>query len=191
MSSSERVVVPRRIYHWINFICMIALVVSGWYIHKPFADGLMATMRRVHFIFMYVFSINTMLRVYWAFAGKDGDWRKYLKQNFSMRVIKATFRHYLAYEHYPADIKDRILQNTAYLGVCILFGIQILTGVLLYYPESQTLAPYVAMLGGLPLVRTLHFFFMWVFLTFTVIHFYMALAEEYSKIKTIFFWIEE
>ena len=188
--SEDRVAIPRRIYHIINLICMVALVITGLYIHKPFVEGYMNTMRQVHFIFMYIFATNIMLRVYWAFMGARGDWKKYLKQDFSTKVIKATFRHYLLYEHYPKEIKDRILQNSAYLGVVILFGLQIATGILLYYPESLTLAPYTAFLGGLALVRTMHFFLMWVFITFTVIHFYMAVAEEAHKIKAMLTGIE-
>lgn len=188
---SSEIAIPRRIYHWINFISMVVLISTGWYIHRPYAAGMMNTMRTWHFIFMYVFSINIMLRVYYAFFGKSGDWKKYLKQDFSMRVVKATMNHYLKYEHFPKDIKDRILQNSSYLGVVILFGIQIVTGILLYYPESQTLAPVMAAFGGQSLLRTTHFFFMWIFIAFTVIHFYMAVAEEWPKVKTMFLGIAD
>jgi len=168
---------------------MVALIITGWYIHKPYASGTMSTMRYWHFVFMYIFSINIMLRVYYAFFGKTGDWRKYLKQDFSMRTIKATMNHYLKYEHFPSDIKDRILQNCSYLGIVILIGIQIVTGILLYYPESQTLAGVMAAFGGQSFIRTTHFFFMWIFIAFSVIHFYMAVAEEWDNVKTMFFGI--
>lgn len=186
---SSGITIPRRIYHWINLISIVALSITGWYIHKPYATGNMNTMRNWHFIFMYVFSINLMLRVYYAFFGKNGDWRKYLQQNFSKRVITATMRHYLKYEHFPSDIKDRILQNSSYVGVVLLFGIQIVTGIMLYYPESQTLAPVMAALGGQSYLRTQHFFFMWIFLAFTVIHFYMAISEDWDEVKNMFFGI--
>ena len=187
---NTEIAIPRRIYHWVNLVSIVALIFTGWYIHKPYAAGSMNTMRHWHFIFMYVFSINVMLRVFYAFFGKTGDWRKYLQQNFSKRVITATMRHYLKYEHFPSDIKDRILQNSSYLGMVILFGIQIVTGILLYYPESQTLAPVMAAFGGQSFLRTTHFFFMWIFIAFTVIHFYMAVSEDWDSVKTMFFGME-
>lgn len=190
MKKSE-VVVPRRIFHWVNLISIIVLIISGWYIHKPFAAGLMHTIRFVHFIFMYIFSINVVLRVYYAFFGKTGDWGIFLKQKINNRVILATMRHYFLYDHWPEEITERILQNTAYLVMVILFGVQILTGIMLYYPESQALASLVHFFGGLSFVRTLHFFFVWIFLTFTVVHLYMAFSEEWDKIKLMFFGIAD
>lgn len=187
---SSKIVASRRIFHWVNLVSMVALIISGLYIHHPFASGMMSQMRFLHFVSMDVFGINLMLRVYWAFCGGGGDWAKYLKQSFSKEVLTATFKHYILYQKYPENIKERILQNTSYLLMVFLFAFQIVTGFLLYYPESQTLASTIHFFGGLSLIRSIHFFFMWIFIAFSVVHIYMSLAEEYDNIKTMFFGIE-
>lgn len=183
--------IPRRIYHWIDFVSVVALIISGWYIHMPFdfAPGLMGTMRFIHFVFMYIFSINLMLRLYYGFFGKTGDWEKYLKQEINKKTIVWTLRHYLLFKDCPEKGKCSILQNTAYIAIIILFAFQVVTGILLYYPESQTLASVTYYLGGLASVRSMHFFFMWVTVCFIIIHHYMAMAEEFDKVKLMFFGV--
>ncbi len=181
--------VPRRIYHWIDFVSVVALIVSGWYIHMPFpwAPGLMGAMRSVHFVFMYIFGINLFLRIYYGFFGKTGDWEKYLKQEVSLKTIKWALRHYLLFEDCPEKGKCSILQNTAYAIIVILFALQVATGAILYVPENRLFASAAYYFGGLSSVRSIHFFFMWATVCFIIVHHYMAMAEEFDKVKLMFF----
>jgi Ni/Fe-hydrogenase 1 B-type cytochrome subunit len=152
----------------------------------------MGFMRLTHFIFMWIFTTNFMLRVYWAFFGKGGDWRKYIAQRwFNGKVLKATGRHYLMYDHWPEGMQDRILQNTTYLFLAVLYIVQILTGLALFYNASGSIAFVGNILGGLQAVRQLHLFLMWFFIMFTVIHFYMGASEEWDKIKLMFFGVAD
>lgn len=186
MAKRSDIPVARRLYHWINLISITALAISGWYIHSPFSTASisMGTMRTIHFLFMWVFTVNVVLRIYWAFFGKGGDWKSYLAQRwFSGEVWKATIRHYVLYEHFPKGMKDRLVQNTTYLFVAVLFLVQITTGFLLYYPANESLGSLTAALGGLQMVRQLHLFLMWFFVVFAVIHVYMGVAEEFDKVK--------
>lgn len=192
MRKSE-IPVPRRIYHWIDFVSVVSLIVSGWYIHMPWewAPGLMGEMRYVHFIFMYVFGINLMLRLYYGFFGKTGDWDKYLKQEINWKTIKWTLRHYLLFKDCPEKDKCSIIQNTAYAIIMIMFVMQVITGTLLYVTENKLLATVTYYMGGLSTVRSIHFFFMWVTVCFIIVHHYMAMAEEFDKVKLMFFGIGE
>jgi len=190
MKKSE-IPVPRRIYHWIDFVSVVALIISGWYIHMPFswAPGLMGTMRMIHFVFMYIFGINLMLRIYYGFFGKTGDWERYLKQEISWRRLVWALRHYVLFEDCPEKGKCSLIQNFAYMIIIILFILQVVTGILLYYPESQALAGMIYYFGGLSTVRSIHFFFMWVTVCFIIVHHYMAMAEEFDKVKLMFFGV--
>ncbi len=184
MKSSE-IAVPRRVYHWINLVSMAVLAVSGWYVHKPFAPDLMGLMRYAHLTAAYIFSINLVLRVYYAF-GKNGDWRKYLKPQINRKMLRLTFRHYLLYEHLPEGDHYRILQNASYLVIVILLFVQIITGVLLIEAEGSLPTQVITLLGGINAVRQGHLFLTWVFAAFTVIHVYMAFTEDFPKVKLIF-----
>lgn len=183
--------IPRRIYHGIDFISVVALIITGWYIHMPFswAPGLMGTMRLIHFIFMYIFSINLMLRVYYGFFGKTGDWERFIKLDITKDTIIWSLKHYLFFQDCPERGRCRVFQNIAYVIILNLFILQIVTGVLLYYPESQLLSGLTYYFGGLASVRSIHFFFMWVMICFIIVHHYMAMAEEFDKVKLMFFGV--
>jgi len=181
---SAEIAAPRRIHHWVNLICMIALGVTGWYIHKPFAPNLMGLMRYIHLVFAYIFGINLILRVYYAF-GENGDWKKYLKPEISKKTLRLTYRHYLFYEHLPEGDHYRILQNASYLVLALLFFVQIVTGILLFEAEGIP-SRVIAFLGGVNAVRQGHLFLTWVFIAFTIIHIYMAFTEDFPKVKLIF-----
>lgn len=185
--------VPRRIYHWVDFVSVLALIITGWYIYMPFswAPGLMGTMRMIHFIFMYIFTINLVLRIYYGFFGKTGDWDRYLLQEINVKTIVWSLRHYLLFEDCPEKGKCRIFQNIAYVVIVSLFFLQIVTGFLLYYPESRLLSGLTYYFGGLNMVRSIHFFFMWVMVGFIIVHHYMAMAEEFDKVKMMFFGVKK
>ena len=147
MKGSE-IAIPRRLYHWVNLLSMVILGITGWYIHQPFTSDMMGIMRYIHLGIAYIFSINLILRVYYAF-GKTGDWEKYLKPRINKQTLKLTFRHYLLYEHLPEGDHYRILQNASYLVIVLLLFVQIITGLLLIDPEVRTAAETINFLGGL------------------------------------------
>ncbi len=185
--SSVKITLPRRLFHWTNLIAIAALAVTGWYIHKPFVPGSMGLVRQIHFVFAFVFAINTLLRVYYAFT-PAGDWRKYLKPQISKERIRLVFRHYAFYEHLPEGEEFRLLQNASYLALVLLFGVQIFTGILMYNPEGGVTG-IINWLGGLSAVRQAHLLLQWAFIAFTIIHLYMVVSEELFQVKNIFFGI--
>jgi len=63
--------------------------------------------------------------------------------------------------------------------------------LLLIDPEVRTAAETINFLGGLNAVRQGHLFLTWIFIAFTIIHVYMALTEDYSKVKLIFFGLAD
>lgn len=185
------ITVPRRIYHWVDFVSVVALIATGWYIYMPFswAPGLMGTMRMIHFIFMYIFSINLVLRLYYGFFGKTGDWERFIKLDISKDTIVWSLKHYLLFRDCPEKGRCGVFQNIAHVVIVNLFFLQIVTGFLLYYPESRLLSGLTYYLGGLTMVRSIHFFFMWVMVCFIIVHHYMAMAEEFDKVKLMFFGV--
>jgi Ni,Fe-hydrogenase I cytochrome b subunit len=66
---------PVRFTHWINFLCILALSVTGFYIGSPFIHAysskqwIMGWTRLIHFIAAYAFLMSVIIRMYWGLVG--------------------------------------------------------------------------------------------------------------------------
>ena len=72
--------VPVRFYHWLNFLAVLVLTVTGYLIGRPLALQLSAEasysywfgwIRFLHFAAAYIFFFNFLFRIYWGFAGNS------------------------------------------------------------------------------------------------------------------------
>ena len=71
---------PVRMYHWINFLCVAALVITGYLIGRPLAIQMareasfsywFGTVRFIHFLAAFIFFFNFLFRIYWGFVGNQ------------------------------------------------------------------------------------------------------------------------
>ena len=70
---------PTRAMHWLAAASIVVLIVTGFYIGKPYfmtsgeasAHYLMGTVRFIHFTAAAVFVATAIVRVYWLFAGNQ------------------------------------------------------------------------------------------------------------------------
>lgn len=147
-----------RWFHWINALCVIALAAVGYVIlHAKglgISDDGKVTLKSVHTWVGYVFALNLLWRIVWAFLGnRYARWRAVLPGGpgylHAMRSYVAAFiaghpQHYLG--HNPV----------ARIGIALLFlliAIQALTGLLLagtdlfYPPFGHWIAQWVAAPG--------------------------------------------
>ena len=79
---------PVRIFHWLNVLCITVLAVTGFIIANPPAIMSSAeavdsywfgTVRMIHFTTGYIFLINAVARIYWAFYGNYySNWRAFI-----------------------------------------------------------------------------------------------------------------
>src|SRR5512136_2300183 len=79
---------PVRMYHWINFLCVTALVITGYLIGRPLAIQMareasfsywFGTVRFIHFVAAFVFFFNFLFRIYWGFVGNEfARWRNFI-----------------------------------------------------------------------------------------------------------------
>jgi len=72
-----------RIFHWINLVCMIALIAVGLAILNDGALGVTddgkVLLKTIHVLFGYVFAVNLAFRLLWAFiGGPQSRWRAIL-----------------------------------------------------------------------------------------------------------------
>ncbi len=189
---------PVRITHWVNVITIGILTVTGIYIANPFivTNGeatnqyLMGSMRFVHFVAAFVFTVSVLFRLYWAFVGnKYASWRQMIPtKSARRRGMRRMLAFYLFLRRDPpAVVGHNPLAGMAYAVVLILFLLQIITGFALFsLPfDAGTFWPrtfgWIIMVFGVQPVRLVHDIIMWLILAFTVHHLYTALLIDIEE----------
>jgi len=187
---------PIRAMHWAAALSIVVLVVTGFYIGKPYfmthgeasAHYLMGWMRFLHFAAAGVFVATAIVRVYWLFAGnqferwkalfpvRKQDWINLFKQvKFYLMIQPEKAPHYLG--HNP-------LQQFSYTGMYAVAAAQVVTGFAMYGQSRPgglwyTLFGWVVpLLGGIQVVHFVHHVLTWAFLIFIPIHIYLALRAD-------------
>jgi Ni/Fe-hydrogenase 1 B-type cytochrome subunit len=191
------------ITHYINLICMIMLAFSGFYIHFPFFDGFMGAARGMHFVAMYLIVINLTFRIIAAFFVKtatqlgsravDTDIKNWLPQTENKHQFLETVKYYLFFRKEGViSAKYGSLQKIAYLATIPLTYLQAFTGFAIYGPTMNwgLFSGAMAFVGGPMNMRIIHYFMMWVFIVFTMIHAYLANIYNLNPSKIIFLWKE-
>jgi Ni/Fe-hydrogenase 1 B-type cytochrome subunit len=194
---------PVRIYHWINVLVLLILVVTGFYIANPLAIitqkdvsqlYTMGWFRYLHFAAAYLFFFNFMARIYWGFVGnKYASWRQFIpisKQFVSemwtvikmdILLLKGSLK-----DRQHLSVGHNALAGMTYFLTFIMFLIQCLTGFGLYASMSDWWFPNLfswvpAMLGGDILTRQIHHWVMWFFILFAFIHVYLVFYHDYVE----------
>ena len=179
---------PVRLTHWLNFLSILALSVTGFYVGAPFIHAIrenqfiMAQMRFIHFVSAYVFAACFFIRIYWLFAGnRYARWDQFLPLTSERRknlTATAAFYCYIKGECPPVTGHTG-LAGITYLLLFILFLLEVLTGFALY-AESHGGGLWT-LLGGWLLwvlstgtIRLIHHGIMWLIIPFVIIHVYIS-----------------
>lgn len=188
---------PIRIFHWVNAIAIVILMITGIYIGRPFADAsipeeayhsfLMGWARYIHFYTAFVFTANLLYRWYWSFKGNEYAKSNPLKLQFWKEVWEAV-KFYLFLpnkkKHYIGHNKLAELSYWIFIGLGSV--IMVITGFFLYFePQFEsTFAGWFSYLGILFggdsfTIRSWHHLVAWGFMIFMVIHIYLAFREDW------------
>lgn len=191
------------INHWIHVICMVMLAFSGFYIHYPFFDGFMGVARGMHFVAMFVVIINLTFRIIAAFFVKsatqlgsrevDLDIKNWLPQEENRHQFWETIKYYLFLrKEAPISAKYGALQKISYIGISLLVYVMAYTGFCLYGPTMDLgfFKGGMELVGGPMNMRIIHYFLMWVFIVFTMVHAYLANIYNFAPSKIMFLWKE-
>jgi Ni/Fe-hydrogenase 1 B-type cytochrome subunit len=195
---------PVRAMHWIAAACVVVLIVTGFYIGRPYfyTSGsptdqfLMGRFRFAHFAAAAVLVATAILRVYWLFAGNKFErWkalfpvRKRDWQNL-YKVVRAYL--FIRVEEAPQYLGHHPLQQLSYTGIYALATIQVVTGFYLYGlhdPSGFFFSAFAwvgSLLGGAQVVRFVHHVATWVWLMFIPVHIYLAVrADVLHKESTV------
>ncbi|MDR3037060.1 MAG: cytochrome b/b6 domain-containing protein, partial [Coriobacteriales bacterium] len=194
---------PYVITHWINLVSMLVLIFTGFYIHFPFFSGFMGVARGAHLFFAFVFVANMLFRVVSAFFIKsapaggtrevDYDWKSFLPQKDNRHQLGAWIKYYLFFKkNHPLGGKYGVPQKLTYIALPALILLIAFTGLCLWAPTSVVgpFAAFNSLVGGVVIIRIIHYLFMFVFILFMLIHIYLANVEGFAPTKMMFAWKE-
>lgn len=186
---------PIRLTHWLLFFSIIILSGTGYYIGHPFINVpgeakdhfVMGMTRSIHLYAAIVFSVATLVRIYWFFVGN-----KYVRLGEYIPLSARRWRSLwttLAYysflrrepEIYPGH---NALAAGSYFGIYLVYLLMIATGLALYTVIASESSPFqvfgsfVPLFGGLQIGRLIHHVGMWIIWIFVVMHIYFVLLSS-------------
>lgn len=197
--------VPVRVTHWVNFLSIIILAITGIFIGtaKTLAldpsQFITGWIRFVHFVTAYAFSVSFLARIYWMFKGnRYANWREFfpILTEGGRRNMMETFKYYsFVNKKAPHPVGHNALAGSAYAGVFLLYLVMICTGFALYSeraPHSFThkLTGWLFVLFSNQGMRLTHHMVMWLLIGFVIHHIYSAwlmdIKERGGVISSIF-----
>lgn len=187
-----------RLCHWIRFVCIVVLIISGFYIAYVFqspeisaspTNFMNAKWRFVHVVFGFLLIAVAIFKTYLFFTDKMS--RKELVSVldcFNIKVIIAQIKYYIFMGDHP-KLRGvyNPLQFVSYFFFYMVLFVICLTGLILYahvYHNGlggllyNPMMHFEVLLGGLARVREIHHICMWIIIVFVCIHVYMAVFNS-------------
>jgi len=194
---------PVRIWHWINAVSFLVLIVTGLQIRYRELLGLMKFRTAVDIHNMVGFILIFNFFIWLVFYILTGKIRIYIPTLNIKKFITGCVRQarYYGYglfmgeenpHHSTADNKFNPMQQMAYLSIMLLLiPLQLVTGVLLW--DVKAFASYIDIFGGIKIVDTIHVFLFLFFTSFLFVHIYLATLGHtvMAHIKAMFTGYEE
>lgn len=190
---------PLRAMHWIAAASIVVLIVTGFYIGRPYfmtsgeasSHFLMGRMRFLHFTAAAVLVMTGIVRVYWLFAGNRFE-RLAALFPITPKNVRAMWRTAVAYatlrpDKQPAFVGHNPLQQYLYTLLYLMVLVMVVTGFAMYGQSNPSGLIYQAfawvppLFGGLQRVRLVHHVLTWGFIIFIVIHVYFAIRADYVE----------
>lgn len=186
---------PVRITHWVIFLAVGVLSVTGFYIGRPFIIAgsdpqfLMGWMRAIHSISAWVFIAAIVARLIWSVVGNRwSHWDQFIPVHLERRSGGSEMlKYYLFMRRSPApEIGHNPLAGLTYSVVYLMFGVQIVTGLGLMGLENPggilyNLTGWVFDIGSIPAARLVHHLIMWLTWGFVVHHVYSAVLVDMEE----------
>lgn len=171
-----------RLWHWLQAVTVLGLVVTGFEIHAPASFSLMGFERATaaHELLAVITVANAFLSLFYHLAtGAIGEFIPPPRDFFSLAVKLG--RYYLVgifagaphpFERRPGH-KLNVLQQVTYLAILnVLLPTQVTSGILLW--KAPDWPKLLDALGGLGQVATVHTLSAWLFVAFIIAHVYLT-----------------
>jgi len=196
-----------RLTHWATVIVLAGLIASGLQIYEAYArfgnrggpyflspfdgtqfphwsrlGGWLAGALNWHFALAWPLIAFGLL--YLGYLVRSGEWRALLfrPRDVPGALEMAKYYLHLRREH-PAQGKHNPLQKLAYTGVIGLGALAVLTGFAVYKPTQ--LSWLTALFGGFQAARYWHFWIVWIFVGFTIMHVILVFVVDPASLRAM------
>jgi thiosulfate reductase cytochrome b subunit len=196
-----------RATHWLNAVLLLGMIGSGLQIYNAFPHfgirgepylpnpwdnmgfpmgvrlgGWLAGGLNWHFALAWPFVITGLL--YLLYLGFSGEWRSILFRPSDVPRAAQMQLYYLKLrKEHPPQGKHNALQKGAYSFIFLLGVLSVLTGFAMYKPVQ--LSWLVAAFGGYELARYWHFWAVWLFVGFSIVHVLMVFLVDPASLRAI------
>ncbi len=179
-----------RLFHWSLVLSIVALVVTGFYIHSPWTNTTlegsvafpMATMRYIHFLAGYLFAAAVLVRLYLYLFGnrqeRIWDILPVTPRNIKSLTTTVGYYSYLSDEH-DKRLGHNVLAGLTYILTMAAAVFQLIGGFYMLYPESLFWQGWGgALFGSQQHGRFIHHLLMWYFIIFAFVHIYLVIWND-------------
>jgi thiosulfate reductase cytochrome b subunit len=196
-----------RLTHWATFVLLLGMIASGLQIYgayarfgerdgpfyvNPFEEyafprwsrlgGWLAGGLNWHFTLMWPLIIAGAL--YLGYLVASGEWRSLLFRPRDVRGAIDMQKYYLRLrKDHPPQGKHNPLQKLAYTFIILLGVLSVLTGFAVYKPTQ--LSWLTAMFGGFQAARYWHFWTVWIFVAFLIVHVVLVLVVDPASLRAM------
>jgi Ni/Fe-hydrogenase 1 B-type cytochrome subunit len=188
--------------HFQHLVMMFVLGFTGMAIRFPFIDGGRTTLRYIHYVAMIIVIATYIWRLWYAFGGKQRDWRAFaITKKDAMSTLGVMAYYAYIKDTKPHTDKYNVMQKFAYLAFAALMAAQAFTGLALLEfwkipliditPSNLMLGWWLApMVGGLAMavawMRIFHYAITWLFIILTTVHVYLSAHIDLPVTKDFF-----
>jgi thiosulfate reductase cytochrome b subunit len=196
-----------RITHWLNAVMLAGMIMSGLQIYHAFRHfgprggpyypnywdgkffprwarlgGWLAGGLNWHFALAWPFVLAGL--AYLVYLIVSGEWRSLL---FRPRDVPRAWQMQLYYlrlrKEHPPQGKHNALQKAAYSFIFLLGALSALTGFAIYKPVQFSWL--TAAFGGYELARYWHFWAVWLFVAFTLVHVALVFLVDPASLRAM------
>lgn len=196
-----------RLWHWINAVAFMTMLISGFiillahprlywgeagyygdpaWLDLPLPESLSFSgyARSVHFLAAWILMVNAVLYLLYGLA--NGHLRRRLipsaDQLRPVRIARDVWMHLRLKTHLNADGSYNLLQKLSYLGVLfVLFPLVLLTGLTMS-PAVTTDYPWLFdLFGGRQSARSTHFVAASALLLFLLVHVFQVILVGFRR----------
>jgi thiosulfate reductase cytochrome b subunit len=173
---------PVRIWHWLNAIGFILLVITGFQIR--FAEVLRVISLEeavtIHNYVGWAVIVNFLLWLgYYLGTGRIGIYFPEIRTFVAKAILQARYYGYGIFKGEPnphvmtPENKFNPLQQKAYIGLMFIFlPAQMISGLFLW--KVKSFGDYIGLLGGIKIVSSIHVILFFFFAAFLIVHAYLA-----------------
>ena len=194
-----------RIWHWANALCIVVLVITGYFIGSPLPSTtgepaelyLMGYIRFAHFSASYLFAIGMIFRFVWAFLGNRMARELFYVPVWSSRWSRGFVGHlrwlmFLDRREPPCDGYNAVARVALFVLFLLPSLFMIVTGFAMYSEatgrdswEHHAFGWIVEFWRNTQDIHTLHRLGMWAMAIFVIIHVYMIIRDDIMSRRTV------